>query len=595
MKTGGGSIARKPGVFGGNTGKCCRLLVVLGLLLSGCRCAATTWFVRPDGGDRIQCDGQADRSYSGKGEKQACAFRHLYFLFVTDRQNGEPINWLIAGGDTVIVAEGQYQMGFKGPGPHDSWSFCPGDPYGCHMPPIPGGSAGHHTRLLGAGYQNCTHRPVLYGIYGVDRVLDLSGSAYVDVQCLEITDHSSCARMGDLNGCRTDYPIDAYAKNGIVTNRRTHDVNLIDLDIHGLSSNGIHGPVGDRIVATRVRLAGNASAGWDFDDGSHTPSAGAIVLSYVTVEWNGCSEEYPIQHKRSYSNCTDDNSAGYGDGLGTASVISDAGWHWTIDHSIFRYNTQDGLDLLHVHGANSTVAITNSEFYGNMGNQVKMGGLASSIFRNNIVIGNCRYLSMPHAGLLGQYHSHLSDFCRAGGNAFLKQMQNGEKDFIQNNSFAGMNGAPVYLGDCLDGKGACTTASVRFDNNLIIGFLDYSRQNSVYVPALDSAEQTNYFTQSGGSRRNNLMFHTRSANPIACGGPGTHGEICGADPKLAAETDIDTLDFHLRQDSAARGAGIPISEVPADIANTRRNLAYCDIGAYAYVGGAKPSLGGKKL
>lgn len=564
-------------------------LLLLALLFSNYCCVAATWYVRPDGGDRSQCTGQSNSARPGRGTKQPCAFRHPYYLFTTDQQYGETPKWVIAGGDTVMIADGEYRIGYKGPQARDSWQFCPGDPFGCHMPPLPSGSAAQHTRLLGENYQHCTSRPVFFGGYGVDRVLDLSGSAYVDVQCLEITDHGSCAHIGNVNHCRTDYPLDDYASNGVVTGHETHDVQLIDLNIHGLSSNGIRGPVSGNISATRVRVAGNSGAGWNFDDGTGTSSQGTITLLEVTVEWNGCSEEHPIMHRLPYHHCTDDNSAGYGDGIGTATSTSVAGWQWRVEQSTFRYNTQDGLDLLHVQGANSTATITGSQFYGNMGNQVKLGGMMTSAFRNNVVIGNCRYLSVSHADLPQGYNAQLSDFCRAGGSAFLKQMQNGEKDFIQNNSFAGMNGAPVYLADCLNGAGSCSSASMRFDNNLIVGFRDHSREDSVYVPALDSAEQTNYFLQAGGSRRNNLMFHTRSANPIACGGPGSKNEICNADPKLAAETDIDNLDFHLGPNSAAKGAGVAISELTTDIANVRRNPAHYDIGAYAYGSGVNPA------
>lgn len=561
-----------------------KLICACALLFSACWCTAATWYVRSDGGDRSQCKGQSDAAYPGTGLEQACAFRHPYFLFVADQKYGEKPGWIINGGDTVIVRNGSYRIGYKGPQPHDFWQFCPGDPYGCHIPPLPSGTAEHHTRFLGEAYKNCSSKPVLVGGYGVDRVLDLSGAAFVDVQCLEITDHGSCARIGNFNNCRSDYPLDDYAGNGIVTSRNTHDVTLADLDIHGFSLNGIRGAVGGDIVATRVRITGNSASGWNFDDGTGTPSTGNIVLSYVTVEWNGCTEEYPITHKLPYNNCTDDNSAGYGDGLGTASVMASGGLRWNIDHSIFRYNTQDGLDLLHVYGATSTVAITDSQFYGNMGNQVKIGGLQKAVFRNNIVIGNCRYLSMPHADLPAGYNTQLSDFCRAGGNAFLKQMQNGEEDFIQNNSFSGMNGAPVYFADCATGRAPCVTASVQFDNNVIIGFLDYSRQNTVYVPALDSSEPTNYFVQRNGSRRNNLMYHTRSANPVACGGRGSTNELCDRDPTIAAEADINVLDFRLTAKSVARGAGRTIADIKTDIAGTARRTGKYDAGAYAYAG-----------
>ncbi|HLG78147.1 MAG TPA: hypothetical protein VKX46_17155, partial [Ktedonobacteraceae bacterium] len=147
-----------------------------------------------------------DKPYPGSGANEACALKHPYFLFSSDKQYGEAPKWIIAGGDTVIIKNGQYGLGYKGPGAHDQWQFCPGDPYDCHMPPLPSGTSEHPTKLLGENHGHCASKPVLVGQYGVDRVLDLSGSSYVDLECLEITDHESCARIGNGNTCRSDYP-----------------------------------------------------------------------------------------------------------------------------------------------------------------------------------------------------------------------------------------------------------------------------------------------------------------------------------------------------------------------------------------------------
>ena len=83
-----------------------------------------TWFIRPDGGDRRQCTGKADAAYSGKGSKQACAFKHPYYLFTDDVYNNK--SWVVEGGDTVIVRGGPYRMGYKGPNTKDMWGSCPG-------------------------------------------------------------------------------------------------------------------------------------------------------------------------------------------------------------------------------------------------------------------------------------------------------------------------------------------------------------------------------------------------------------------------------------------------------------------------------------
>jgi hypothetical protein len=103
-----------------------------------------SYYVRPDGGNNEQCTGLADGPYSGSGTGQPCAWDHPFRAFPP---GGRP---RIAGGDTLIVASGSYQMGYGAPGSdgcEQEGSF------GCHMPPIPSGSdADHPTRILGAGW-----------------------------------------------------------------------------------------------------------------------------------------------------------------------------------------------------------------------------------------------------------------------------------------------------------------------------------------------------------------------------------------------------------------------------------------------------------
>jgi hypothetical protein len=47
-------------------------------------------------------------------------------------------------------------------------------------------------------------------------------------------------------------------------------VVLKNLDIHGLTGDGIIGAIGGEVTADHVRIAFNGSAGWDFDDGRGT-------------------------------------------------------------------------------------------------------------------------------------------------------------------------------------------------------------------------------------------------------------------------------------------------------------------------------------
>ena len=84
-----------------------RTIGLLFLLLVALPASAETWFVRHDGGTRYsahvhggQCDGRADAAYPGSGVNRHCAFNDVRYLWADNK--GEPNNWVIAGGDTVL-------------------------------------------------------------------------------------------------------------------------------------------------------------------------------------------------------------------------------------------------------------------------------------------------------------------------------------------------------------------------------------------------------------------------------------------------------------------------------------------------------------
>lgn len=535
-----------------------------------------TWFLRPDGGTAAQCTGKTDAGYPGSGSNQPCAFINPHYLWGDDVQ-GETAKWKITGGDTVIFKNGSYRIGFKGPNSTDSWGQCPGDPFDCGMPPIPSGTASQHTKILGENFANCTSKPEVHGGFGLFEVISLEGSSNVDVQCLEITDHSSCGKSGTGNLCNTSFPLDDYATHGIMTTVNTKNVNLTDLNIHGLASDGIFGPVGGAVTATRVRIAGNTSSGWNFDDGNGTQSTGTTTMSFVTVEWNGCSEIYPPTNPPSYDNCFDDNSGGYGDGVGTPNT----GGIFLVDHSTFRYNTQDGLDLLHVDEPGAVITIIDSISYGNMGNQFKQGATAAT-FQNNVVIGDCKRLQSAFAPNPSTYNTHLSDFCRAAGDAVVIGTNDNAHAVIQNNSVTSNYNIAFDI-QCLapgGGAGTCSSAShVNFDNNLIYGFGDLSGTHTFITAIFEQDASGDFMSNPGGSRRNNLLFHTNDK----CGASPAVNEVC-SDPLLTSESDINTIDFHLTSSSPARNAGISIPAITTDFDGKPRptgGLAY-DIGAFQF-------------
>ncbi len=532
--------------------------------------ASHAWFIRPDGGDRTQCTGTVDAVYRGKGSKQPCAFKHPYYLFTNDVYNNK--QWIVAGGDTVILRGGPYRMGYKGPNPKDMWGSCPGDAFNCLMPPLPSGTPDHPTRFLGENYEGCKKKTQLFGGFVLAAIINLRGSKNVDVECLEVTDHSQCIRGGSgypaSEACSNSTPLSDSAGTGIITDSQTSGILLKNLDIHGLTSRGIMGAIGGDITVDHMRLAFNGMAGWDFDDGQGAQSApGATVrASYLTVEWNGCNEEYPIAHSIPASTCFDQESGGYGDGIGTPNTPLS----FSCDHCTFRYNTQDGFDLLHMSG--SLISVTNSTSYGNMGQQWKMGPMQRILFQNNVTVNNCRRMSAAMPGAPDGYRRYLSLFCRAAGDGISFVVNDSGSYVFQNNSFAGY-GATSYDIEC---SGKCSKANIIYQNNLNIGYKD---------PVTGKLPAIFYTT---GLPRNPFVAqdHNIYHNMRSC--PFGWTEHC-KDPKIAnmpawnGEASLDGLNFHLSATSPAREEGVVVPGLNTDHDGVSRSLGgQAGVGAFQY-------------
>ena len=91
---------------------------------------AATYYIRTDGGTAGQCRGTADVPYPGSGTNQPCAWSHPYWAL----DGGG--NWIIQGGDTLLIHPGSYQMGFGSP--NTGWCSTEAT-WDCHLPPLPSG------------------------------------------------------------------------------------------------------------------------------------------------------------------------------------------------------------------------------------------------------------------------------------------------------------------------------------------------------------------------------------------------------------------------------------------------------------------------
>ena len=555
--------------------------------------SATTWYVRADGGTRYsahakegQCDGKGDAAYPGDGVNRHCAFSDYRYLW-DDRATYGATKWAIAGGDTVILDNTRaWRVGFdQGKTANDPWCFGGNGAGGCTNPTIPSGTAAQPTRILGRHSRECstagkTDRKMLtqiFGGYGLGTVFNLGGAQYVEVECLEITRHSQCATHGDPrlpSDCqRYSGPTEDFDADGIGTDQKTHDVLLQDIWVHGHTDRGIIGPIGGLVTARRVDVAFNAMAGWDFDDGRGTPSInGDLRLLDSIIEWNGCSQEYPVTHPNPAIACNSQSSGGYGDGIGTPANM---GMDVTIDHSIFRYNTQDGEDFGHVDTGSHRLRITNSISYGNGGGQFKWGGnFTNVVFANNLVIANCMRMSKPIEGTPANFNAHLADFCRAQ-DAISFNYRDGGVVLFDNNTI--LSYAPTTFDiQCWDKN--CSASKLYFRNNIVVGV---DNPSTYSLGGRKGGAGGFYFAGFNGKtvREHNLFSGMRNVSCIAT-------EIC-ADPRFVSlprftqESDLDHVDLHLSANSPAKGTGVNLPDLHTDLAGQPRSeAARFDLGAY---------------
>lgn len=548
--------------------------------------AGTTWYVRKDGGTRYsasatsgQCDGKHDAAYPGSGVNQPCAFGDFRFLY-DDQHSNNQLTWAIAGGDTVVVRDGPWRIGWdNNSGSGQPWCAGLSDGNsGCFNPTIPAGRAGQHTRILSScavagtcATGNTTHRASLtqlFGGFSAHSVLNLAGAKYLDLVGFELTTHNGqCVVTGSPAypaQCSANVPSSDYDLNGIASDTGTSNILLQDLDIHGHSNAGLQGPIGGPITMNRVFVGFNGFAGWNFDDGKDTPDGpgSSIDAHYVTMEGNGCNEEYPIVHTAFPAlSCYDLKSGGFGDSWSGQDTNLDS---FTCDHCIQAYNTKDGFIGPHV--LIGKLTITDSLSYGNMGEQWKWGMAPNStlVFTNSLAIGNCDRLAEQLPGAVASFNqtnagtyggAQLTDYCRAAGDVFSFYSAPGGTVLFGNNTVIAYNAVIFDLGCQM--SGGCGGVKYVFENNLYLGYINH---DPVYASLGNGEAPTVYYANDSSvvwQGKNNLDFGVRNGDTcggtILCSDPALASEPAGA--TINSESALDNFDFYPSKGSPVAGAG----------------------------------------
>lgn len=505
------------------------LLIMAALWAASFAVSADTFYVRTDGGTSSQCTGLADAAYDGAGTGEACAYSTPAIGVAN-----------IAGGDTLIIKNGSYEI---------TTAIQP-----------PSGSASAYTRILGEQHGACRAKPELWGSGGVNRLITLSNRSFVEVACLEITDHADCAyqHYNSTHACNSS---DAYAQNGIYAYSAL-EIILRDLNIHGLAANAYKGGKVENFTLERVRMVANGDAGFH---GASTTSAddsfsGTILLKNVEIAWNGCTEDYP---SLAIIACYSEIGSGYGDGLGT----KDTSGTWIIEDSYVHHNTSDGLDLRYTKLPGAEVIIRRSWFYNNAGNQVKAWGKFT--MENSFVNSYCGYFGTRYGQAIDPDTGDLAttpETCRASGNAVIviPVASSTPNIVLRYNTIAGHSLALVQFAEPTPNTSVATSA--RLENNVFVGGTTY---NNTGLPKFtsNSAEITI------GLYNN----HVYNASSVSC----TASQCVTTNPLLRNQT-ISAFDPRPQSGSPVLGAGNTSYTTPATDIMGRPRPAAPARGAFEY-------------
>lgn len=553
----------------------------------------TTWYIRHDGGTNVQCTGTTNAAYPGSGTGVPCAFNHPYQML-----NYAGAWAAFTGGDTMQFADPPsnttpYYMGEQNGSLGMDWNptvggICPTpNPVypagsGCILPPPPSGTALNPTRIIGqnagschtSGHTGLVTPTILSAVGGVFAVLDVQGTNYVELSCIEITQPDNCTTQGIGSGGGCANTANYIAFGGLIleylTAQGPSNLTMTDLAVDGGASAGILGghlntTGSDVLTGSDIYLIGNGGAGWNSDGGgcaTSCESVGTMNLSYVDVEGNGCLLLKPFDVSvgltagtNAFNYCFGQSDGGYGDGF---VLIAAGNFTVNITKSTFKYNSQDGFDGLHLSDDVTTSPITNvlnSWSEGNAGQAYKLGSGASASAVNNVALANCRILgqsaSFPN-NPSGWIVLDGADQCRAAGNQWAFQLKNSSTLLLENNTTVGY-GTTMYDLGCADLAPTCGAngAAVTSINNAQMGQAD---------PGNAGRLASGWFLETGILSTTVTADHGSWYNMDAGSGcpdstlTGETNYLC-SNPQFVAETNPDAINPNLLSASPLISSG----------------------------------------
>lgn len=585
-----------------------------------------TWYVRADGGTRTQCTGLTDAAYPGTGSGQACGFLDMRWLY--DNQGGSPQTWIIGRGDTVLLESAasisavsgliaastgpanrigwDYGGPCSGAGCGAGFTWCQGIGNSCGIPPPPAGSPASPTHIWGANHGSCsaaTNIPgslalsnvpdgtktfELYGDFGNNTVLDLSGTHDIDLQCVHVNTHGSCiihASTSSLpNGpapCSASAPISNYASEGIRSSATTGTgISLTDVWVTGMQDSGWFGPINGAVTNTRVRYSYNVMTGFNMDDGTGVQAGGTVTDTDLTLDFNGWSQTWPYATAIPVGYLTTQNTGGDGDGLATPGSSSDT---FIENRMTCAYNGQDCYDVGHNQDPGS-VSWNHSQAWANLGGTFKSGGESASLI-NSFSLTNCYRANAAITGVPTAAQTWASPttqlFCRANGDGVgLNWLggATGEVLKIQDTTVVTYGGVAVDAQ--VQGSGTCTACTFFSQGNVYLAYSNPSTGAS-HNPAMYNLTPPGFGPTTTDHNTRFNFFGDTCAGTDQCVDPLLVSEPPPATP--VGDGFGDAFNFNLTAGSPAVSSQIPISGITDDFfAVTRLNPT--SAGAAQFVG-----------
>jgi hypothetical protein len=293
--------------------------------------------------------------------------------------------------------------------------------------------------------------------------------------------------------------------------------------------------------------------------------------------------------------CWDSGSAGFGDSWSgqTTNLMT-----FTCLRCVQMYNTKDGF--IGPHPAILHLTVTDSESYGNMGQQWKWNSDVNGTvtFVNNLTNGNCNALAVQIPGAAQNFNlstglpgSYLSNYCRAAGDMLSFSGNTGSTTLIANSTFVGYNPTMIDMG-CRTLNG-CGSATYTYLNNVYLGYTVPEN----YYPGAPGDAPGLYFSSDATSVATasyNTEFGVRNgscgtgAPGMVCGDPLLNGEP--AQGSIPPESTLFSFNYQPTSGSPAVRAGTTYTGQPSvDYAG---NVQTSPLTMGALVAGGSPPSGG---